>query len=90
MSKFDKLILKLLSWTSDNNFEFTELLILLKKFDFEIRIKGSHHIIHKKNVEEIINLQPENNKAKAYQVKQVRSILIKYNLIGKKWKLNTK
>lgn len=69
MSKFDKLILKLLSGTSDNNFEFSELLTLLQKFDFDIRIKGSHHIIHKENIEEIINLQPHDNKAKAYQVK---------------------
>ena len=55
----------------------------MSKFEFSIRIKGSHHIIHKENIEEIINLQPQNNKAKAYQVKQVRSILLKYKLIEK-------
>jgi len=32
MSKFDKLILKLLSGTSDSNFEFSELVTLLGKF----------------------------------------------------------
>ena len=83
MSKFDKLIQKLLSGTSDNNFEFSELLALLQKFDFEIRIKGSHHIVHKTDIEEIMNLQPQNSKAKPYQVKQVRSILLKYKLIDK-------
>jgi hypothetical protein len=78
MSKFDKLILKLLSGNSDKNFEFADLLLLLERFDFTSRIKGSHHIFYKQGVEEIINLQPHNKKAKAYQVKQVREILIKY------------
>jgi hypothetical protein len=31
-------------------------------------------------VEEILNLQPKNAKAKPYQVKQVRNIILKYNL----------
>lgn len=81
MSKFDKLILKLLSGNSDKNFEFEDLLNVLERFDFAVRIKGSHHIFYKEGVEEIINLQPYNKKAKAYQVKQVREILIKYKLI---------
>ena len=55
----------------------------MKNLNFEIRIKGSHHIVYKEKVEEIINLQPHNNRAKAYQVKQVRSILMKYKLIEK-------
>ena len=42
-----------------------------------LTIKGSHHIYYKEGVEEIINLQSFNNKAKAYQVKQVRELLIK-------------
>jgi predicted RNA binding protein YcfA (HicA-like mRNA interferase family) len=71
----------LLSGKSDNNFDFSELLALLKNLNFEIRIKGSHHIVYKEKVEEIINLQPHNNNAKAHQVKQVRSILMKYKLI---------
>lgn len=32
----------------------------------------------------MINLQPVNNKAKSYQVKQVRELLIKYKLIPAK------
>jgi predicted RNA binding protein YcfA (HicA-like mRNA interferase family) len=82
MSKFDKIILKLLSGTSDSNFEFEALVSLLKRFGFSVRIKGSHHIFYKDNVDEIINIQPSNNKAKAYQVKQVRELLIKYKLIN--------
>ncbi len=82
MSKFDKLILKLLSGTSDTNFDFTNLVSLLERFGFSVRIKGSHHIFFKDGIDEIINLQPLNNKAKAYQVKQVREILIKYKLVN--------
>lgn len=81
MSKFDKLILKLLSGDSDNNFEFSDLVNLLGKFEFKVRIKGSHHIFYKENIDEILNLQSNNGKAKAYQVKQVRHILIKYKLL---------
>ena len=32
------------------------------------------------DVKEILNLQPIGSKAKAYQVKQIRNIIIKYKL----------
>ena len=82
MTKFDKIINKVLRGTSDNNIEFEQLCKILKKLGFEVRIKGSHHIYYHKNVEEIINLQPKLNKAKPYQVKQVREILIKYKFLN--------
>jgi hypothetical protein len=41
-----------------------------------------HHIFTKRGVEEIINLQPQGNKAKPYQVKQVRALAVKYRLSG--------
>ena len=49
---------------------------------FDARIRGSHHIFTKEGVEEILNLQPKQGKAKAYQVKQVREMLLKYQLGG--------
>lgn len=73
--------MKLLSGIADNNFEFSELVSLLEKLDFQMRIKGSHHIFYKNDIDEILNLQSDKGKAKAYQVKQVRAILIKYKLI---------
>ena len=82
MSKFEKLIQKILSGTSDRNIEFNELCRLLTTLGFEERIKGSHHIYFKSGITEIINLQPLNNKSKPYQVKQVRELLIKYKLIN--------
>jgi len=53
---------------------------LLKKAGFEERIRGSHHIFRKEGVLEKINLQRDGSKAKIYQVRQVRNIILKYNL----------
>lgn len=43
-------------------------------------MSGSHFIYWRENVEGIINIQADGNRAKAYQVKQVRSIIRKYGL----------
>lgn len=57
MGKFEKLIAKILSGSADANITFTELRNLILIFGFSERIKGSHHIICKEGVEEILNLQ---------------------------------
>jgi len=80
MGKYEKLLEKILFGMSDNNVDFNELLNLLLKMGFEQRIKGSHHIFYKEGIEEIINIQPNNNKAKPYQVKQILTIIINYQL----------
>ncbi len=80
MSKFDKILQKILNGLSDQNIDFDGFLNLLISLGFEYRHKGSHHILTRKGVEEIINIQPKNGKAKAYQVKQVRELIIKYML----------
>jgi hypothetical protein len=72
---------KILSGLSDKNIRFGDLRKNLISLGFTERIKSSHHIFTKENVAEIINVQPLNDgKAKAYQVKQVRNILLKYGL----------
>jgi len=78
MSKFEKTLSSILRGTSDSNIPFADLCYLLKGLGFEERIRGSHHIFYKYGVEEIINLQPKGSKSKAYQVKQVRNIILKY------------
>jgi predicted RNase H-like HicB family nuclease/predicted RNA binding protein YcfA (HicA-like mRNA interferase family) len=84
MSKFEKIISKILSGASDKNIKFQELLTILKNFRFEERIKGSHHIFYRKDIEEIINIQAgKNENAKAYQVMQLREIIWKYRLMNK-------
>ena len=71
---------KLLSGASDGDIGFSELCQLLKRLGFDERIRGDHHIFTKSGVVEIINLQPKGNKAKVYQVKQVRNLILKYRL----------
>ena len=80
--KEKKLLLKILSGKSDANIKFDELMDLLKSLGFEMRIKGSHHIFRKEGVREKINLQKAGNKAKPYQVKQVRNVILRYRLGG--------
>jgi hypothetical protein len=70
---------KVLSGLSDRNIRFNDLLKLLSDFEFSRRTKGGHHIFFREGVEEIINLQPlKGGKAKAYQVRQVRMLILKY------------
>ncbi len=82
MGKLDKLLAKILSGTSDTNLSFSELCNILQNLGFEQRIRGDHHIYTRHDIEEIINLQPKNGKAKPYQVKQVRHIILRYELSG--------
>ncbi|MCR4321930.1 MAG: type II toxin-antitoxin system HicA family toxin [Candidatus Brocadiaceae bacterium] len=82
MGKHEKLLLKILSGTSDANIQFEDLCSLLKHLGFDMRVKGSHHMFRKEAVTEKSNLQREGNKAKPYQVKQVRNVIVKYKLGG--------
>ena len=80
MPQRDKLLEQVLRGKSDANIPFEGFLRLIRKLGFEERIRGSHHIFTLEGVEEIINLQPKGAKAKAYQVRQVRNLILKYRL----------
>jgi len=80
MGKYSKLREKILAGGADANIEFSSLRQLLTRLGFEERMKGGHYIFTREGVSEIINLQPRGKTAKPYQVKQVRSILVKYRL----------
>jgi len=82
VSKHEKILLKVLRGTSDANLAFDDLCQLLRDFGFDERVRGSHHIFTKEGVEEILNLQPRGGKAKPYQVKQVRRLVLEYKLGG--------
>jgi hypothetical protein len=82
VSKHEKTLLKVLRGSSDANLAFDELCQLLRDFGFDERVRGSHHIFTKEGVEEILNLQPRAGKAKPYQVKQVRRLVLEYKLGG--------
>jgi hypothetical protein len=79
----DKVLEQILRGTSDANVPFVGLRRLLLKLGFGERVRGSHHIYWKDGIEEILNLQPKGSKAKPYQVKQVRHLILKYRLGGK-------
>ena len=53
---------------------------MLQSLQFEVRIRGDHYIFTHKEVKEIINIQPKGAMAKPYQVKQVRDLIIRYQL----------
>ncbi len=81
MSRVKKAVAKILEGRSDANLDFDDLCFVLERAGFIRRTgKGSHNIFIKEGVVEIINLQPKGGKAKAYQVKQVRDLILKYQL----------
>lgn len=80
MGKHDRLLEQILRGTSDTNIGFDELRGLLLWLGFEQRIRGSHHLFTKPGVAEKINLQRDDGKAKPYQVRQVRNVIIQYQL----------
>ncbi len=80
MGKYDKLLQQILRGASDANIRFEDLCQLLRRLGFEERVRGSHHIFRKAGIEEKINLQRDGNKAKTYQVRQVRTVILKYRL----------
>lgn len=80
MPSIDKILQEVMIGTKDKNIRFSELQRLLEALGFQCRIKGDHFIYYKNGIDEIINIQPDGNKAKAYQVKQVRNIILKYYL----------
>jgi len=82
MSKAAKLLFKILRGLSDANIQFEELRYLLLHLGSEERTSGSHHIFRKAGIIEKVNIQKDGDKAKSYQVKQVRDVIIR-NKLGK-------
>lgn len=80
MSKAEKLRRAIMESRSDANISFDDLRSFLLSLGFEERIKGGHHSFRKEGVLEKPNLQRDGNKAKGYQVRQVRAIVIKNGL----------
>ena len=72
-----------MSGKSDNNIKFSDLRNLLESMGFGYRIKGKkddHFIYYNDDIPEIINIQPNGNKAKGYEIKQIRLMFNKYGL----------
>jgi virulence-associated protein VapD len=82
MATDERLLRRILQGSADANIAFDDLRRLLRRLGFEERIRGSHHIFRKPGIEEKLNLQRDDNKAKVYQVRQVRAVILKYRLGG--------
>ena len=82
MDKDEEVRRRILQGESDANIDFEDLRRRLAWLGFEERTRGSHHIFRKRGVRELINLQEEGNKAKVYQVRQVRRVILRYGLTG--------
>lgn len=80
MGKWAKLIRRILEGRSDANIAFSDLMGLLLHLGFEERTRGSHHVFRRAGVDEKLNLQRDDGKAKPYQVRQVREVILKYRL----------
>ena len=81
MSKRLKFLMQLVNPAQTSNLDFDALVNLLLFLGFDQRVRGSHHIFTKSGLEEIINLQPAaGNTVKPYQAKQVRALIIQYEL----------
>ena len=81
MGDVKKILEKLLRGESDASLRFDELCHLLQARGFRMRVSGSHHIFTRPGVVERINIPREGAKAKPYQVRQVRKILVNYKLL---------
>lgn len=75
-----KIYNKIMQGNSDNNIRFADFRNLIISFGFVERIKGDHYVYKRDDIPEGIVIQPLSNKAKAYQVKQVRNLFNKYGL----------
>jgi predicted RNA binding protein YcfA (HicA-like mRNA interferase family) len=80
MGKHEKLYEHILMRRSDAGVSFEALCSLLERLGFQRRIRGDHHIFSKDGIEDILNLQPKGDKAKPYQVKQVRQMILQHQL----------
>jgi len=80
MGKHEQVMERILRGASDADIRFTDLCGLLERLGFEVRVRGSHHLFRKAGIEEKINLQKAGNKAKPYQVRQVRKVILKHKL----------
>ncbi len=82
MRRHERLLQTLLRGQSDANIRWADLRALLLYLGFSERVRGSHHLFDKEGVVEIVNLQSRGGQVKPYQVRQVRNLILQYNLGG--------
>jgi hypothetical protein len=80
MGALEKVLGQILRGQADANIAFRDLRQLLLKFGFVERTSGGHHVFRRAGIRELMNLQNEGSKAKPYQVRQVRRIILQCRL----------
>ena len=71
----------ILSGKSDNNIKYADFQNLIIDLGFALtRQRGSHEIYYHPVIKERMNIQRDGNKAKDYQVKQLRDIILTHDL----------
>ena len=69
------------SGRADDNINFSDFRNLIVDLGFECqRQEGSHRMYRHMIYREKMNIQQDGNKAKGYQVRQLRKIMKKYNM----------
>jgi predicted RNA binding protein YcfA (HicA-like mRNA interferase family) len=79
MAKLKKLIDKLMRGAPLSFRELEQLLISLG-FSLE-RVAGSHHIYVHPDANRPISIQPDGKEAKRYQLRQLRDMIVEFNLL---------
>jgi hypothetical protein len=83
MTEHEKLLRRITCRDSEANIWFHGMCSVLRGLGFQEHVRGTHHIFAKEQVEEILNLQSKAVvRAKPYQVRQVRQVILKYGLGG--------
>lgn len=80
MPRVDAVLAQVLDGRHDTSLRFGGLRSLLLALGFSERIRGSHHVFGRPGVRDVLNLQRDERDAKAYQVRQVRRVVISYDL----------
>jgi hypothetical protein len=52
----------------------------MRALDFDYRVRGDHHIFTRSDIPDIINVQPNGSMAKVYQVRQVRQLILRFQM----------
>ena len=81
MDKLKKIQADILQGHKDSNIRFSDLQKILVAMGGKERVKGDHFIYSFSEIEAIINIQPDGNMAKAYQIRQIRKFILENNLL---------
>jgi predicted RNA binding protein YcfA (HicA-like mRNA interferase family) len=82
VSRAAKALLQIRNPAAEQSLRFQDLVYVLLRLGFvERRVRGSHHVLTRAGVPEIVNLQPRRDGiGKPYQVRQIRRLILSYGL----------